>query len=160
MPRVYPRIWRFALSLTGDRTAADDLVQTVAARALENAGKFQPDTSLDAWLFTMTRRVWLNEKRAERIRSAGAMSSLDMSELPAKDIDPETNILVRQVLTQVMALPEAQRATVMLVYVEGYKYAEAAEILDIPIGTVMSRLASARKTLQSAAEQGNTRTNG
>ncbi|SMX28167.1 ECF RNA polymerase sigma factor SigH [Pelagimonas phthalicica] len=129
-------------------------------RALENADKFQPGSSLDAWLFTMTRRVWLNEKRAERIRGAGAIGGADLSDLPAPDLDTETNILARQVLSQVMALPEAQRSTVLLVYVEGYKYSEAAEILDIPIGTIMSRLASARKKLQSATQESETRSNG
>ncbi|MEL6467827.1 MAG: RNA polymerase sigma factor [Pseudomonadota bacterium] len=119
MPEIYPQLWRFALSLSGDKPGADDLAQTVAVRALENAGKFQPGSSLNAWLFTMTRRVWLNEKRSERIRGAGALGTVDLNDLPTPGLDTETNILAREVLSQVMALPEAQRATVLLVYVEG-----------------------------------------
>jgi RNA polymerase sigma-70 factor (ECF subfamily) len=69
--------------------------------------------------------------------------------IPDLTADVFSNILGRQVLSKVMALPEALRVTVVLVYLEGFKYAEAAEILDIPIGTVMSRLSSARKALQA-----------
>ena len=150
LPGLYPRLWRFALSLSGDRSAADDLAQATALRALEHADKFQPGTSLIAWLFTMARRIWLNEKRAERVRTAGGLVAIDDIELPGTGLDSDTNIFARQVFDQVMALPEAQRSTVLLVYVEGHTYKETAEILDIPIGTVMSRLAAARAKIQKA----------
>lgn len=153
LPDLYPRLWRFALSLTGERTGADDLAQATAARALEQAAKYQAGTSLSAWLFTMARRIWLNEKRAERIRGAGTLVPVEDIDLPAQTADAETNRMAREVLTKVMALPEAQRATVLLVYVEGHTYKEAAAILEIPIGTVMSRLAAARQKLQTATDQ-------
>ncbi|MEM9267478.1 MAG: RNA polymerase sigma factor [Pseudomonadota bacterium] len=152
MPKLYPRLWRFALSLSGSRSNADDLAQAVVQRALEQADKFTPGTKLEAWLFTMTRRVWLNDLRAQKIRTAGGLLPVEDIDLPDAGPDTETNILARQVFAQVMALPEAQRATVILVYVEGYTYAEAAQILDIPIGTVMSRLASARKKIEVATQ--------
>lgn len=153
LPGAYPRLWRFALSLTGDRAAADDLAQATAARALEHGEKFQPGTKLEAWLFTLARRIWLNEKRAERVRRAGGLAPVEEIDISDAGPDAETNIFAREVLKRVMALPEAQRATVVLVYVEGHSYREAADILDIPIGTVMSRLAAARKTLQDAVTE-------
>ncbi|WP_422374448.1 RNA polymerase sigma factor [Roseibium sp.] len=153
LPELYPRLWRFALSLTGERAGADDLAQATAARALEQAAKYQAGTSLSAWLFTMARRIWLNEKRAERIRGTGTLVPIEQIDLPAQNPDVETNRMAREVLTRVMALPEAQRATVLLVYVEGHTYKEAAAVLEIPIGTVMSRLAAARQKLQTAPDQ-------
>ena len=157
MPEVYPRIWRFALALSGDRSSADDLAQATAMRAIEHAGKFQAGTSLDRWLFTIARRIWLNEKRAESVRRAGGLVPVEDFELPDTGADTEENIFAREVFSQVMALPEAQRATVLLVYVEGNSYREASEILDIPIGTVMSRLAAARKAIQQAQKLGKVR---
>ena len=75
------------------------------------------------------------------------MTAIEDIELTDDRPDPESNILAREVLLEVLALPEAQRTAVVLVYVEGYSYKEAAELLDIPIGTVMSRLAAARGKL-------------
>lgn len=95
----------------------------------------------------MARRIWLNELRHEAIRgSAGFVSTEDVD---ISDGSPpvETNIFARQVLNELNGLPEAQRVTALLVFVEGCKYAEAADILDIPVGTVMSRIAATRVTL-------------
>lgn len=148
LPKLYPRLWRFSLALTGQSSHADDLAQATVLRAIENASKYTAGTNLDGWVFTIARRIWLNEKRAAKVRNEGNLVSLDATDLPDPKSGPETNIFQRQVFEQVMALPEAQRVTVLLVYVEGYAYREAAELLDIPIGTVMSRLAAARKTIQ------------
>ena len=95
----------------------------------------------------MARRVWLNELRNRSRRAGGGFVSVEEFDIPDTTSDTEVNILARQVLSRMMELPEAQRETVLLVYVEGYAYREAAEMLDIPIGTVMSRLAAARKSL-------------
>ncbi len=143
LPTLYPRLWRYALTLSGRRDLAGDLAQAACLRALENAGAYTPGTYLDRWMFTLLHRIWLNEVRSAAMRQAKSM-------VPVHDIDvannapgAEANIFAGEVLSQVYALPEAQRVTVLLVYVEGYRYKEAAEILDIPIGTVMSRLAAA-----------------
>ena len=149
---MYPRLWRFAFVLTRDRAKADDLAQATVARAIENASRFAPGTALDRWLFVMARRLWLNELRATRVRTGAGLVSVHDLDLPADSPDPVTNILASQVLNSVMALPEAQRMTVMLVYVEGYTYREAAEFLQIPIGTVMSRLSAARATIRESAQ--------
>ncbi|MFT7575894.1 MAG: RNA polymerase sigma-70 factor (ECF subfamily) [Alphaproteobacteria bacterium] len=94
----------------------------------------------------------MNELRAQTVRQGGGITSIDEVDLPDRAASPETNILTREVLLEVLALPEAQRSAVMLVYVEGYRYKEAAEILEIPIGTVMSRLAAARGKLVARFE--------
>jgi RNA polymerase sigma-70 factor, ECF subfamily len=141
---LYPRLWRYCLALTGSRDRADDLAQAACLRAIENADKYQPGTRLDFWLFRMTQRLWLNELRAAAVRRGGGLLAAEDIDLPDHRPDPEMNLLAREVLDAVMALPEAQRATVILVYVEGFSYKEAAEVLEIPVGTVMSRLAAAR----------------
>jgi RNA polymerase sigma-70 factor (ECF subfamily) len=142
-----PRLWRFCHVLTGGTVAADDLAQAACLRALEREDQFQPDTRVDHWVFRIAQSIWFNQMRAEKIRRGGGLVPVEQAELVAGGADPESNIFVAQVLSRVMALPEAQRVVVLLVYVEGYPYKEAAEVLGIPIGTVMSRLAAARGRL-------------
>jgi RNA polymerase sigma-70 factor (ECF subfamily) len=141
------RLWRYGLVLSGARDVADDLVQATCVRAIERASQFQPGTRLDRWLFSILRSIWLNELRARRVREGGGF--VDAAEALVVDggHEMETNILAAQVLREVGGLPEAQREAVLLVYVEGLSYREAAEVLAAPIGTVMSRLAAARLTL-------------
>lgn len=133
--------------LTGRPELADDLAQATCVRALEKSQLYTAGTRLDRWIFRIAQRLWLNEMRADAVRRGAGLAPIEEIELPDKKPGPETNIHTREVLTEVMALPEAQRVTVLLVYVEGYSYREAAELLDIPIGTVMSRLAASRARL-------------
>ena len=84
------------------------------------------------------------------MRRGGGLLPVEEIELPDTAPSAEANIFARQVLSKVSELPEAQRACVMLVYVEGFSYAEAAEVLDVPIGTIMSRLATARGKVSAA----------
>ena len=95
----------------------------------------------------MARRLWLNEVRKDSIRGSAGFVPSDEIEISDHSASAETNIFARQVLYELNRLPEAQRVTALLVFVEGCKYAEAAEILEIPIGTVMSRVSAARVTL-------------
>lgn len=106
---------------------------------------------MQAWLFTICRSIWLNDLRKAAIRKSGSLiGTEDIADL----ISPsETNIFARQVLSHVMSLPEAQRETVLLVYVEECTYRETAAVLDVPIGTVMSHLAAARKKLAPLQDQ-------
>jgi RNA polymerase sigma-70 factor (ECF subfamily) len=141
------RLWRYGLVLSGNRDTAEDLVQATCVRALERSHQFQPGTRLDRWLISILHSIWLNEIRARKVRlgqglvDAGAVLVFDGLR------ETETNILAAQVLRQVQDLPEAQRETVYLVYIEGLTYREAADTLAVPIGTVMSRLAVARAKL-------------
>jgi RNA polymerase sigma factor (sigma-70 family) len=141
------RLWRYGLVLSGARDVAEDLVQATCLRAIERADQFQPGTNLGNWLFAILRSIWLNEIRARRIRQGGGF--VDASEALVVDgaRQVETNIFASEVLREIGRLPEVQREVLLLVYAEGRTYGEAAELLSIPIGTVMSRLATARLSL-------------
>ncbi|HEX9169358.1 MAG TPA: RNA polymerase sigma factor [Roseiarcus sp.] len=141
------RLWRYALMLSRARDVADDLVQATCLRAMERADQFIPGTRVDRWLFAILRSIWLNEVRSRRIREGGGF--IDPEEALTTDgaREIEMNITASAVLRAIGRLSEAQRETVLLVYAEGYTYAEAAAALAVPIGTVMSRLAAARATL-------------
>lgn len=142
-----PALWRFALSLTGRPDVADDLVQSTCLRAMEKHHLFDGSGNLVAWTMTILRSIWINQLRATTIRAAQSLDATNEAELAALLPQSESNIFASQVFTQVMKLPEAQRQTVVLVYVEGFRYSEAAKILDVPIGTIMSRLSAARQKL-------------
>lgn len=131
------RLWRYAWVLSRERHVADDLVQATCVRALERAGHYRPGTRLDRWLFSILHSIWLNEVRSQRVRHGQGF--VDSDSLVAEGLGVENQILASQVMRQVQALPEAQRETVFLTYVEGLSYRETAEIQQIPIGTVMSR---------------------
>ena len=133
------RLWRYAVVLSSSRDAADDLVRATCVRAMERADQFAPGARLDRWLFAILRSIWRNQIRARRIREGGAFVEAETFDA-AHEID--VNISTAEVLSALGRLPEAQRETALMVYAEGYTYAEAAEALGVPIGTVMSRLAA------------------
>lgn len=144
MVDLYPRLNRYCLTVTADPHAAEDLAHAVCIRALERAHQFEPDTRLDSWVFTIAQRLWIDELRKRNVRTGAGTVDIDDVELFDHAADPETNAINREIMRGVMTLPETQRVTALLVYGEGYSYKDAADILDIPIGTVMSRLAAAR----------------
>lgn len=146
------RVWRFGLALSGASDVADDLLQSTCVRALERHHQVTSYDRLDSWLMTICRSIWLNEVRSRSVRKAQALSVTPEAELIASGPDSETNIFAAEVFTQVMQLPEAQRETVMLVFVEGYSYREAAALLEVPIGTIMSRLSNARQKLKTVMQ--------
>jgi RNA polymerase sigma-70 factor (ECF subfamily) len=148
LPALLPRLWRFALRLTRHGGDAEDLVQRTCVRALERRAQWQPGSNLLSWLFAIEHSIWMNELRsAQRRRTAsldGDATAALLDEAPAPGGDPEQRLHYLQVVSAVELLPEAQRVVLVLVAVEGLSYREAADVLDIPIGTVMSRLARAR----------------
>lgn len=146
-----PNIWKYAVSLSGQPDTADDLTQATCLRALEKRAQFKDGTSLIAWLVTICRSIWLNDLRAKAIRKTGDLDSAPSEALISNAADTETNIFAAQVFSHVMDLPEAQRETAYLVYVEQFTYRETAEMLGVPIGTVMSRLATVRTRLAHLA---------
>ena len=148
-------LWRFSWRLTGHREDAADLVQRTCLRALERADQYESRGKLTSWLMCIAHRIWINEIRSRSIRqqfsiapSSIAAEGVRGDEATAVDgqafLEPESNVMLHQVHQAVETLPEAQRLVMLLVGVEGYSYKEAAEILDVPIGTIMSRLARAR----------------
>ncbi|MFI5012790.1 MAG: RNA polymerase sigma factor [Hyphomicrobiales bacterium] len=141
------RLWRYGLVLSGRRDAAEDLVQATCVRALERAHQFAAGSRLDRWLFSILRSIWLNDLRSRRIRQGEGVVDAETVLIFDGMKEIETNILAHQVLKEVQLLPQAQRETLFLVYVEGLTYREAAGMLQVPIGTVMSRLATARESL-------------
>lgn len=138
------RLWRYGLVLSHRRDIADDLVQQTCLRALERVEQFEAGTRLDRWLFSILHSIWLNEIRSQRVRLGQGFVDANEALVVDGAHDTETHVMANQVLRLVNALPDAQRAAVFLAYVEGLSYREVANILDIPIGTVMSRLAAAR----------------
>ena len=142
-----PRLWRYGLVLSSNRDTAEDLVQATCVRALERSHQFAAGTRLDRWLLSILHSIWLNDLRARKVRQGQGLVDADAVLVFDGLKQTETNIWAAQVLREVQALPEAQREAVYLVYVEGMTYREAAGLLGVPIGTVMSRLAAARAKL-------------
>jgi RNA polymerase sigma-70 factor (ECF subfamily) len=147
LPGLLPRLWRYGLVLARNPDLAEDLVQATCVRALERSSQFEIGTRLDRWLIAILRSIWINQLRAQRIRQGEGV--VDPEEALVSDgvRAIETNIFAAHVFREVLRLPEPQRETVLLVYVEGLTYREAAEVLEVPVGTIMSRLAAVRLKL-------------
>jgi RNA polymerase sigma-70 factor (ECF subfamily) len=135
------------LVLARNPEMAEDLVQATCVRALEKSSQFKIGTRLDRWLFTTLRSIWINQLRAQQVRSGQGVIDPEEALISDGVREIEANIFAAQVFREVLELPESQRETVLLVYVEGLTYREAAEVLKVPVGTVMSRLAAARLKL-------------
>jgi RNA polymerase sigma-70 factor (ECF subfamily) len=146
-----PNLRRFAISLCRSRETADDLVQAACERALAAADRFEPGTRFDAWMFRILRNLWLDKVR--RRQTAGFEDDVDARhDLVGSDgeSEAEARLALRSVSAAINKLADEQREVLLLVCVEELSYRETAEILDIPIGTVMSRLARARRNLAAA----------
>lgn len=147
---MLPRLRRFAWSLTRDWPDADDLVQTSCAKALDRAAQFQEGTRLDAWMYRLMRTTWIDETRKRTVRMGEGVQDAETSPELVTPQKAEERTYANQVLAQIRELPEGFGTVLLLVAVEGHSYAETAEIMDIPIGTVMSRLSAARQKLRAA----------
>jgi len=145
---LLPRLRRFAYGLTGDGHQADDLVQAGCLKAIERWSQYQSGTSLASWLFRILQTTWLDEYRTRQRQQTDSWDE-GFDELMGDDGTTllEARSEARAVRRLVAELPEDQRAVLMLVAVEGLSYKEAAEVLELPLGTVMSRLARARARL-------------
>jgi RNA polymerase sigma-70 factor (ECF subfamily) len=152
LSQLLPRLWRYGLVLSRQKHVADDLVQATCVRALERAGQFMAGTRLDRWLLTIMHSIWLNELRSQRVRQGQGFVDAEQELSFDGETLAQDHVLAAQVIKRVNALPEAQRETVFLAYVEGLAYKEIAEVLHIPVGTVMSRLAAARLKLAETAQ--------
>lgn len=148
---LLPRLRRFALALCRSGDKADDLVQQACERALASADRFQPGTRFDAWMFRILRNLWIDDIR--RRKTAGVQDDIDdRHDLVGSsgEADVDAKLTLNDTAAAILKLPDDQRDVLMLVCVEEVSYREAAEVLDVPIGTVMSRLARARKALAEA----------
>lgn len=147
---LIPRLRRFGLALTGSPADGDDLVQSTIERALLRIGTWQPGTKLDSWMFMIARNLWIDHVRSRKRRGV-AVEAEALETLHGDDGRQitEARSTLERTYTAMATLPEDQRAVVALVLVDGMSYKECATILDIPIGTIMSRLSRARKTLEA-----------
>lgn len=136
---------RFARSLTGDPHDADDLVQMAVERALARSAQWREELSLEAWVFGIVRNAWIDEVRSRQRRWQVFAPEQAGEQVAAADDD---RAVVMSVAAAMARLPQNQRVVVALVLVEGLSYREAAAALDVPIGTVTSRLARGRDALQ------------
>ena len=144
---LLPRLRRFARSLTHHAADADDLVQLALERALQKIDQWRAGSRLDSWMFGIIHHAWVDEIRARQRREhvlvnedAGLQVADAASEAPIERLSLEAAFA---------QLPEEQRAAVSLVLMEGMAYKEAAAILEVPIGTVTSRIARGRATLSA-----------
>jgi RNA polymerase sigma-70 factor, ECF subfamily len=154
MVAVLPRLRRFAYALTGSAEQGDDLVQDACLRALSRIDQWQPGTRLDSWMYRIAQNIWLDRVRANKVR--GEVVDVEAAEgivgSDGRDV-AESELTLETVAAALARLPAEQRAVIALVCVEGASYKEAAEITGVPIGTVMSRLARARRALHALLNQ-------
>jgi RNA polymerase sigma-70 factor (ECF subfamily) len=142
-----PRLRRYARALLRDVTRADDLVQDTLVRALGKQHLWEPGTNLRAWLFTLMHNQHVNNVRQGR-REETAVDFDEISATLVATTNPAASCQLRELERGLAHLPEEQRAVILLVGLEGVRYDEAAAILNIPIGTVRSRLFRGRESLR------------
>jgi RNA polymerase sigma factor (sigma-70 family) len=151
---LLPRLRRFARTLTRSAADADDLVQTCVERALGRRAQWTPGTRLDWWTMRIMKNAWIDETRSRGRRSALFGDADAMASVPDPTVagarERDEGLAVAQAMA---SLPEDQRLAVALVLVEGLSYAEAAEVLEIPPGTLTSRLVRGRLALVERLEQ-------
>lgn len=143
-----PRLRRFAYALTGNACDADDLVQIALERALRRADDRFHGGDIASWLFKIMQNAFIDQKRAAARRPAHVDLDDVAAETPAPG--PDAAAGYADVMAAINALPEPQRLVVAHVLVDGRTYQETAGLLDVPVGTVMSRLSRARRTLMAA----------
>ncbi len=139
------RLRRFSYSLTGDKADADDLVQNVVVKLLKSG---IPDHVKPVpWMLTICKNLWIDEIRSREVRMKAANDERLAANEEGREDAQSHQLETQRVLEAVSALPDNHRLALSLVAVEGMSYAEAAAILDVPIGTIMSRVARARTNL-------------
>lgn len=148
-----PGLRRYAWALLREDEAADDLVQDTLERAIRHWGQRRRDGDLKAWLYTIQRNLFLNAVRQRRSRGIQVgMEALD--DAPPLAEAPDAHAGLRDILDGLNALTEDQRSVLLLVGVEDLSYEQAAQVLNVPLGTVMSRLSRARGRLREFMENG------
>lgn len=145
---LLPNLRRFALSLCRSSDTADDLVQMTCQKAIVARTRFEAGTRMDAWLFRILHNTWIDMTRSAK--TAGTRIDIDEAfDLRGEDGQDttENRLMLDRTMREIAELPDDQREVVLLVCVEELSYKEVADIVGAPIGTVMSRLARARRKL-------------
>lgn len=151
---LIPALRRFAWALVRDHDAADDLVQDTLERALQRWGQRRDDGDLRAWLFTILRNLHVSALRQRQRR--GPHVDLDDASSAAVAARQEAGLEMQDMLAALDQLPEEQKSLLLLVGVEDLSYDDAAKVMGVPAGTVMSRLSRGRQRLRSILETGRT----
>jgi RNA polymerase sigma factor (sigma-70 family) len=156
MVQLLPRLRRFAAALTGSIAEGDDLVQDTVERALKSLHQWEPGTRLDNWMFRIAKNRFIDTRRSHK--RSGVLAMEVPEDAPSVTADGaravDARLMLADALGALRALPPEQREALVLVTIEGLSYREAADILQIPIGTLTSRIARARETLAPLAPEG------
>jgi RNA polymerase sigma-70 factor (ECF subfamily) len=152
---LLPRLRRFAYGLTGSVDEGDDVVQSACERALQKADQFAPGSRFDSWMYCIVQTVWIDRIR-KKSRLERGVDPADLAQHSAGDAvrAQEDRLALAEARRAIARLPAEQREVLMLVSVEGMGYRQAAEVLGVPIGTVMSRLSRGRIALAKTLEAG------
>lgn len=153
MEKSVPALRRYARALTRNTDRADDLVQDCLERAIRKRALWVPKGTVEAWLMKMLVNLWRNDLRTNRRRGEHVQIEGLPAE-PAVAASQPGRIALAEMSRALDALPAEQREALLLVVLEGKPYGEAAEILSIPIGTLMSRISRARSALKQLTGQG------
>jgi RNA polymerase sigma-70 factor (ECF subfamily) len=145
---LLPRLRRFSLSVTGNVQDGEDLLHSALERALRHESSWQRGTRLDSWMYRIIRNLWIDERRAKRNQDVSLELAGDAVLEDSRDT-AEHLLDLAQARRAMLALPEEQRSVLCLIVLEGMSYQEAATALEVPIGTVMSRLSRARAAMVS-----------
>jgi len=148
--KFLPRLRRFAHALTGSLDYGDDLVQETCLRALSRVEQYQPGMRLDSWMFKIAKNIWIDRARAEKVRG-NVIQFDEAAQAGSSDgrVVAEERLTLEAVSRAISELPPDLQVLISLICIDGRSYRETADVIGIPIGTVMSRLARARKTLHN-----------
>jgi RNA polymerase sigma-70 factor (ECF subfamily) len=142
-----PALRRYARALTGERHAADELVQDSLERAWSRFHLWRPGTDVRAWLFTIMHNLYANAVRKAK-RAPAYTALVEADSVSAIQPNAEAGIEVSNLIQALATLPDSQREILLLVSLEGLTYEQVSQVLGIPIGTVMSRLSRGREQLR------------
>ncbi|MDG2534240.1 sigma-70 family RNA polymerase sigma factor [Sphingomonas sp. HITSZ_GF] len=145
---LLPRLRRFARALARDAADADDLCQVALEKALRSRASWQPGTRMDSWMYRIMRNSWIDTARS-RSRAAQTFVDAEAGLGVGAEGGAEARLILGDIDAAMQALPDEQREAVALVLVEGLAYKEAADVLEIPIGTLTSRLVRGRQALMT-----------
>ena len=143
-----PRLRRYARALLRDRDSADDLVQDCLERALSRLDNWRTGENPRRWLFTIMHHLFVDQARKTKRRAEVVMLTLDDSEAMSSPAEQADSVASREIIEALQAISPERRAALVIVGIEGFSYAEAATILGIPAGTLMSRVARGREELR------------
>jgi RNA polymerase sigma-70 factor (ECF subfamily) len=149
--QLLPRLRRYAVALAGSTADGDDLVQDTVERALKNLHAWEPGTRLDSWMFRIAKNRFIDNRRAAKRHPVSGSDVLEITDVAHDGARAmEARLSLRSVSEALQRLPEEQRHVVALVLVDGLSYRDAADLLEIPIGTLTSRISRARESLAQA----------